>query len=102
MDADLVERLLVFGVDVAAEDQFGIGGAMQPAVFLDFGFKLSRSPSGIAQRKHRADGTVAASDRLQNVERRRETNAFVDWQCRILDKEVARMQDETATGLHRP
>src|SRR5215472_7714026 len=34
MDPDLVQRLFVFGVDVAAEDQLRVGRAMQPAIFL--------------------------------------------------------------------
>src|ERR1700760_553076 len=35
IDAELLQRLRVLAVVVAAEDQLGIGGAVQPAVLLD-------------------------------------------------------------------
>jgi len=41
IDAELAQRLFVFGVGVGTEDQFGVGGAMQPAVLLNFLFQLT-------------------------------------------------------------
>ena len=54
IDADLLHRLLVFAADIGAEDQFRVGGAMQPAVVLDLVFELARRPAGIAERQDRA------------------------------------------------
>src|SRR5262245_58949886 len=96
MNADLLQRLVVLAVGVAAEDQLGIGGAMQPAVMLDLVLELARRPAGIAEREDRALRSVAAGDRLEDVERGGEADAFVDRQRRVLDVEVARMQHEAA------
>ena len=101
IDADLAQRALVFVLDVAAEDQFGIGRAMQPAVLLDFLFELAGRPAGIAEREHRAHGPIAARDRLEDVERGGQADAVVDRQRRILDEEIGRMQHEAAPGLDR-
>src|SRR5271166_3878486 len=101
MNADLVERLFILGVDVGSEDQFGVGRAMQPAVFLDLGFELSRSPAGIAEREHGAERALAPGDRLQDIERRRETDAFVDRQRRILDEKITGVQHKSAPGFYR-
>src|SRR6266487_1731769 len=96
IDADLLQRLGVFAADILAEDQLGIGGAVQPAVMLDLVLELARSPAGIAERKDRAARPVAARDRLEDVERGGETDALVNRQRRVLDEEVARMQDKAA------
>ena len=94
--------LVVFAVGVLAEDQLGIGRAMQPAVMLDLLLELARRPAGIAERQDGAVRALAARDRLENVERRGEADAFVDRQRRVLDEEVARMQHEAALGIDRP
>src|SRR5258708_19888294 len=65
IDPDLAQGADVFFLDVAAEDQVGIGIAVQPALVLDLGFQLSRRPPGIAERD---DGLLRPSplpDRLQ-------------------------------------
>lgn len=41
-----------------AEDEVGIGGAVEPAVGLDLGFQLPRRPARIAERQHRAARSV--------------------------------------------
>src|SRR6266566_5027202 len=51
VDADLAERLLVFGVGVRSEDQLGICRAMQPAVLIDLVLKLARRPAGVSERE---------------------------------------------------
>ena len=102
IDADLAQRLVVFAVGVGAEDQFRIGGAMQPAVRLDFVFQLPGRPAGIAEREDGALRPVAARDRLEDVERGGEADAFVDRQRRVLDEEIGRVQYEAAPGFHRP
>ena len=52
-DADLLQRPVVFRLDVGAEDQVRIGGAMQPAVVAGF-----RSRAGPAPSRHsRAPGS---------------------------------------------
>src|SRR5262249_1413858 len=50
IDADLLQRLLVFTAGVLTENQLGIGRAMQPAVMLDLVLELARRPPGIAER----------------------------------------------------
>src|SRR5262249_49424240 len=101
-DADLLQRLLVFAAGVLTENQLGIGRAMQPAVMLDLGLELARRPAGIAERQDRALWSVPARDRLEDIERRGEADAFVDRQRRVLDEEIARMQHEAALGIDRP
>src|SRR5262249_28524970 len=101
IDADLAQRAAVFAVDVGAEDQFGIGRAMQPAVFLYFALELPWRPAGIAERQHRALRALAARDRLEDVERRGEANALVDRQGRVLDEKIRGVQHESASGLDR-
>src|SRR5947209_482490 len=44
-DAELLHRPVVFRADVGAEDQLGVGAAMQPAVLLQFAFELTRRPA---------------------------------------------------------
>src|SRR5215211_3894939 len=73
-DPDLLHRPLVFCADVHAEDQLPVGAAMQPAVLLHLVFKLARRPAGIAEREDGPRRTVASRNRLENVERRGETN----------------------------
>ena len=75
---------------------------MQPAVLIDLVLQLARRPAGITEREHRALGALAARDRLEDVERRGETDALVDRQRRVLDEEVARMQHEAPARLDRP
>src|SRR6185295_10510745 len=101
IDADLLQRLLVLALDVGPEDQLRIGRAMQPAVLVDFLLELAGRPAGIAERQERAARPLAARDRLEDVERRRETDALVDRQRGVLDVEVGRMQDEAALGVDR-
>src|SRR3954447_13376118 len=101
-DADLLHRSGVFRVDVFAEDQLGIGAAMQPAVLLYLVLELARRPARIAERQDCARRAVAARDRLEDVQRRGEADAFVDRQRRVLDEEVGAVQHEAALGLHRP
>jgi diguanylate cyclase (GGDEF)-like protein/PAS domain S-box-containing protein len=101
VDAEFPQRLAVFGLVVAAEDQFGIGRAMQPAIFLDLVLELPRRPARIAEREHGRERSVAARDRLEDIERRGEADALVDRQGRVLDKKIGRVEDETAAGLDR-
>src|SRR5258708_2902601 len=67
-NADLLHRPVVLCVDVGAEDQFGVGAAMQPAIVLQLAFELARRPAGIAERQDRARRTGAAGDRFENIE----------------------------------
>ena len=46
-------------------------------------------------------GPLAVGDRLEDVERGGETDAFVDRQRRVLDEEIGRVQHEAAPGFHR-
>src|SRR5258707_14402427 len=88
INADLLQRLIVFAAGVLPEDQLGIGRAMQPAVMLDLVLELARRPPGIAERQDRALRAVAAGNRLENVEGCGEADPFVDWQGGILDEEI--------------
>src|SRR5262249_60295188 len=65
IDADLLQRLLVFAAGVLAENQLGIGRAMQPAVMLDLVLELAWRPPGIAERQDRAARSFPARDRLE-------------------------------------
>src|SRR5437660_5987076 len=102
VDADLAQGAAVFAVDVGAEDQLGIGRAMQPAVFLDFALELTGRPAGVTERQYRALRALAARDRFEDVEGGGEANAVVDRQRGILDVEIRRVQHESASGLDRP
>src|SRR5262245_50715128 len=102
VDADLLKRLDVLALGVLPEDQLGIGAAVQPAVLIDLGFELTGSPAGVAERQNRPLRAFAARNRLEDVERGGETDAFVDRERRVLDEEVAGMQHEAAAGLDRP
>src|SRR5689334_8991857 len=53
IDAELPQRLGVLAVVVVAEDELGVGGAVQPAVLLDLVLELARRPAGVAEREHR-------------------------------------------------
>src|SRR5262245_21206078 len=101
IDADLLQRFFVFAAGVLTENQLGIGRAMQPAVMLDLVLELAWRPPGIAERQDRAARSVPARDRLEDIERRGQANAFADRQRRVLDEEVARMQHEPALGIDR-
>src|SRR5271156_6943848 len=83
IDTDLLQRLFIFRGDIGAEDQIRIRRAMQPAVSLNLAFELARSPTGVAEREDRARRPIAAGNCLENIERRCEANAIVDWQGRI-------------------
>src|SRR5262249_39199437 len=78
IDADLLQRLLVFAAGVLAENQLGIGRAMQPAVMLDLVLELARRPPGIAERQDRAARSFPARDRLEDVKRCGQADAFID------------------------
>src|SRR5262249_7100111 len=88
IDADLLQRFFVFAAGILTENQLGIGRAMQPAVMLDLVLELARRPPSIAERQDRAARSVPARDRLEDVERRGQANAFTDRQRRVLDEEV--------------
>ena len=88
IDADLLQRLFVFAADIGTEDQLRIGGAVQPAVALNFVFELAGRPAGIAERQDRAGRSVAARDRLENVDGGGEADSVVDRQRRVLDEEI--------------
>src|SRR5215475_9964219 len=68
VDADLLQRLDVLGLGVLAEDQLGIGGAVQPAVLIDLGLELTGRPAGVAEREHGPLRPFAARNRLEDVE----------------------------------
>src|SRR5437762_13353988 len=99
MDAKLLQRAVILGVDVVVEDQIGIGRAVQPAIVLDLVFQLTRAPAGIAERKDRLARTDAVRDRFQDIECRRQRDAVVDRERRVLDEEIARMKHEAALLL---
>src|SRR5262249_47363852 len=102
IDSDLLERLLVFAAGILPEDQFGVGRAMQPAVMLDLVLELARGPTGIAEGENGALRPLPTGDGLEDVQRCREADAFVDRQRRVLDEEVAGVQHEAALGINRP
>ena len=62
-------RALIFALEVGVENQIGVGGTIEPAVLLDFGFELTRGPAGIAESENRPVRAVAGGDRPQNVDR---------------------------------
>src|ERR1700735_829333 len=101
VDPDLAQRPRILFLDIAAEDQIGIGITMQPAIVLDFAFELACGPAGIAQRQDRMLRPRALGDRLENIDRGGQANLVVDPQCRILNEKIARMQYEATTGLDR-
>src|SRR3954447_26738881 len=68
IDADLAQRAQIFFLDVAAEDQVGIGVAMQPAIVLDFGLQLARRPAGVTERQDGVLRPRALGDRLENID----------------------------------
>src|SRR6516162_9747922 len=78
IDPDLAQRAVIFLLDIVAEDQIGIGVAMQPSIILDFAFELPRRPSGVAEREHGMFRAGAPRDRLQDVDGGRETDLVVD------------------------
>src|SRR3984893_155075 len=80
IDTDLLERHLVLAAGIGAENQIGIGRAMQPAIMLDLVFQLPRCPSRITERENRAARAGAARDRFEDIERRREADPLVDRQ----------------------
>src|SRR3954447_10166142 len=70
IDADLAKRCSVFAFEVAAEQQFLIGGAMQPAIALYFVIELAGPPAGIAEREQHPARPGSLSNGTQDVERR--------------------------------
>jgi hypothetical protein len=82
IDAEFLQGSIVFGAGIDSEYEFGIGGAVQPAIALDLGLKLAGRPAGIAERQNGARRPLAARDRLQNVDGRGEANPIVDRQRR--------------------
>ena len=61
---------------------------------------VSSCPAPIRHSRARGSrsAVLAARDRLEDVERRREADAFVDRHGRVLEEEVARVQHKTALG----
>ena len=53
VDADQRHRLVVLEVDILVEHDFRVGGSMQPAIVLNFGLELTRTPARITQGQHR-------------------------------------------------
>jgi hypothetical protein len=49
IDAELRQGMLPFVVEIAAEHQLFIRRHLQPAIGLDLGIELARTPSGIAK-----------------------------------------------------
>ena len=78
IDADLAQGLFIFHVGVLAENQLGIRRTVQPSVLLDFLLKLPRCLAGVTKRQDRAGWSVAARDGLEDVERSRQANPFID------------------------
>src|SRR5262249_31585948 len=95
------QSLFILHLCILTENQFRVGRAVKPSVLLDLLLKLSRRPSGVPKRKDGARRSFTSSDRLENVERSRKADAFVDGQCGILDKEIGRVQHEATPGLDR-
>ena len=50
IDAQLLQGPLVFGAGIGAEDQLGIGRAVQPAIALHLGLELTGRPAGVTER----------------------------------------------------
>ena len=101
VDAELAHRFRVLAPDVHPEDQLGVGIAIEPAVVLDLGFQLPRRPARITERENGALRTLAARDRLQDVERRREANAVVARTASSSHEEVRRAARSRAR-FYRP
>src|SRR5262249_62129323 len=91
----------VLAVGVEAEAQLRIGGRMQPAILMDLVLALSGRPAGVAQREHRARRSLAARDRLEDIEGGGQADAVVDRQRRVFNEKIARMQHESAARLDR-
>jgi diguanylate cyclase (GGDEF)-like protein len=58
VDSDLRQRPLVFLLEIAIEQQIGVGRAVQPAVGGDFALELAGAPAGIAERQDRPVGPL--------------------------------------------
>ena len=101
IDADLRQRPLVLLIEVAVEQQIGVGRAVQPAVGLDLALELTRPPAGIAERQDRPVRALAAGDGLEDVDGGRQRHAVVDRQRRIGHVVVGAVQHEAAPGLDR-
>src|SRR5262249_36204478 len=72
----------------------------QPAICLDFGVELARSPPGITERQQAAARAATRSHLLQDVQRRRERHFVVDPERARLQI-VGGVEYETAALLHR-
>src|ERR1700730_3071778 len=89
MNAEFLQRTIVFSTDVGAENKISIGAAVQPAIILNLGLELPGRPARIAERPQSAPRAVAFRDRLEDVKRRGEADAVIDRQGRILDEIIA-------------
>ena len=49
VDADLRQRALVFLLQIAVEQQIGVGWTMQPAVGGNLALELAGAPAGVAE-----------------------------------------------------
>src|SRR5258708_12635131 len=96
MNAELPERPIVFGADVGAEDQVGIGGAMQPAILLNLALELPAPPSRIAERQQPLPRTAAFSSCLEDVQRGVPPNTLLTQQPPLLPHENACTQYQPA------
>src|SRR5713101_169450 len=95
IDAEFAEGALPFAIDLAVEEDFLVGGNMQPAILLQFTVELVRSPAGIAEGEQAPARSLAAPDGAQDLERRREREIVADDE-RFRFRIVRRMQNKTA------
>ena len=102
IDADLAQRFFVFmSVSVPKISSGSAAQCSQPFCWISC-LELPGRPAGITKCEDGAGRPVAARDRLENIERGGKADALIDRQRRILDEEIGRMQNEAASGFHRP
>ena len=72
--------LFIFMLSLGLKDQRFICRAGQPAIGLNFSFKLPRRPSGLAKRKQKPFRSPAFGNGPQNLNRRGQADIFIDHQ----------------------
>ena len=96
-----IPAMLPFVVEIAAEHQVFIRRHLQPAIGLDLGIELARTPSGIAKGQEALPRTGTASDVAQDVDRRGERDAAI-YRQRSFAVIVGCVQHEAPPGFDRP
>ena len=80
IDAQAVESARVLAFKVVVENHFGIGRTVEPAIRLDFVFKLTRRPAGITKREDGPVRPASFRDCLENLDCGGQADAFIDRQ----------------------